>query len=52
MKCVKSISTFIYLGGNEKMVDLLIKNGVNINQLTKDGSTPLSWAAYWGSLLK
>lgn len=34
------------------MVDLLIKNGVNINQLTKDGSTPLSWAAYWGSLLK
>lgn len=32
------------------MANLLIKNGVNINQLTKDGSTPLSWAAYWGKL--
>lgn len=32
--------------GNLKVVDLLLTNGANISALSKDGRTPLHWAAY------
>lgn len=31
--------------GNEKVVDMLIQNGANINFVAKDGATPLHAAA-------
>lgn len=37
-----------FLLDNENMVDLLIKNGSNINIKADDGTTPLHWAALKG----
>lgn len=35
---------------NEKIADLLIKNGINVDLVDNGGKTPLHWAAKFGNL--
>lgn len=34
----------------DKVAELLIKNGANVNALDVDNDTPLHWAAQYGNL--
>lgn len=45
LKCNKNQFFFI---GYDKIVDLLIQNGANVNVATSHGETPLHWAAKFG----
>lgn len=45
LKCNENQFFFI---GYDKIVDLLIQNGANVNVATSHGETPLHWAAKFG----
>lgn len=41
---------FVFLLGNDLLVDLLIKNGANVNLPDNQGRKPVHYAAYLGSI--
>lgn len=41
-----------FVAGNEKIVDMLIKNGANVNAVNNAGDVPLNLAAAEGNCLK
>lgn len=46
----KLLFLFVFLLGNDLLVDLLIKNGANVNLPDNQGRKPVHYAAYLGSI--